>query len=181
MKKEIWKKIKGLNGNYSVSNHGRIMAHAKETVRGGHVMRLKERIMKTPPNNWGYCYVLPTISYKKTKTLRVHRLVAEAFLPNPNNYPYVNHVDGIKTNNHADNLEWCDQKHNLNHAMKLTGGWQKRGQESGKTKLTNKQVLKMCEMFESHTDKELSAVFKVTPSNVNCIRRGITWSWLTAR
>jgi hypothetical protein len=181
MNSEIWKDIDGFKGNYSISNHGRVRSNARKIFRRGVYQNVKEKMMKTPPNNWGYCYVLPTISYGKTKTLRVHRLVAQHFIPNPNNYPYVNHIDGDKTNNKASNLEWCDQKHNINHAMIMTGGWQKRGEDSGKTKLTNKQVTNMCGMFDTHTIKELAEKFNVEVENIKNIKNGTTWSWLTGR
>lgn len=69
--------------------------------------------MKFGKNKDGY---LRVVLYKegKGKTIKVHRLVAQAFIPNPNNYPCVNHKDECKTNNCVDNLEWCDQKYNVN-------------------------------------------------------------------
>ena len=64
-------------------------------------------------NNRGYFVVKI-----RNKALRVHRLIAEAFVPNPNYLPYVNHIDGNKENNCADNLEWCTQRHNVHHALR---------------------------------------------------------------
>lgn len=106
MKKEYWKPVLGYEGLYEVSNWGRV-----KSMNYNHTG--KERIMKLVPNKAGYLYV---VLYKngKVKTFRVHRLVAEAFLPNPDNLPEVNHKDENKLNNNVNNLEWCSAKYNSN-------------------------------------------------------------------
>lgn len=85
----------------------------------------KERILKQKPLTWGYLYVW--LSKKgKVKARRVHRIVAEAFVNNPNKYTIVNHKDEDKTNNHAENLEWCDMKYNLMYGTRLARTAKKR-------------------------------------------------------
>lgn len=100
---EIWCPIKGYEGLYEVSNQGRV-----KSVGYG-----KERIMKPGRNNRGY---LQFCLYKngEQKMYLVHRLVAQAFIPNHRNLPEVNHKDEDKTNNSVSNIEWCDRKYNLN-------------------------------------------------------------------
>lgn len=74
-----------------------------------------EKILKSKPKKNGYPLV--TLRYNnKIEYKTIHRLVAETFIPNPNNYPVVNHIDGDKTNNNINNLEWCTQKQNMTHA-----------------------------------------------------------------
>lgn len=102
--KEVWKDIKGYEGEYKVSNYGRVKS----------LKNHKEKILKQWKNNKGYLNIA-LYKNKKSKMYRVHRLVALAFIPNPENLPEVNHKDEIKENNHVDNLEWCDRKYNMNY------------------------------------------------------------------
>lgn len=104
---EIWKDIEGYEGLYQISNFGRV----KSFPRLG--ARLKEHILKVTNNN-GYM----RLSLAKNKTRKyfyIHVLVAKAFIPNPNKYPEVNHIDENKSNNHVDNLEWCNKSYNANY------------------------------------------------------------------
>lgn len=104
---EIWKDISGYEGKYQISNLGRVK-------RLGNNKTKKEKIKIPAKNKDGY---LRVNLYKegKYKTFTVHRLVAEAFIQNPNNYPCVNHKDENPSNNNVDNLEWCDYKYNSNY------------------------------------------------------------------
>lgn len=120
MKKEIWKDILGYEGLYQVSNFGRVKSLERliKYTENKIVLR-KCRIIKTNTNKCGYVYVvLHKDGIKKMKT--IHRLVAEAFLDNPDNLPQVNHKDENKLNNSVENLEWCDAKYNVNYGTALT-------------------------------------------------------------
>lgn len=109
---EIWKDIKGYEGKYQVSNTGKV--RSLNYRRWGVVRELKPRIEKTDD---GY---LSVMLHKNSigKVFKIHRLVAQAFIPNPNNYPEVNHIDENKQNNNVLNLEWCDHKYNNNYGTK---------------------------------------------------------------
>lgn len=103
---EIWKDCKGYEGLYQVSNLGR-------------VWNIKlQRYLKGSYDKDGYIQVYLTAKNGKCKIERVHRLVALAFLDNPNNYPQVNHKDENKSNNCVDNLEWCDATYSKDKAIK---------------------------------------------------------------
>ena len=104
---EEWRDIEGFNG-YQVSNEGRI-----RSLKWG-----KERIRKVTINKYGYLEVSLCKDEKPT-TKRIHRLVAEAFIPNPQNLPEVNHKDEDKTNNNVENLEWCTEEYNHNYGTRL--------------------------------------------------------------
>jgi len=116
MEKEIWKPIEKLNGLYEVSNLGRVRSVERTVIhKDGKIARYKERILKQCASKKGYMRVYPTVNGKKYN-FQVHRLVAEAFVPNPENKQQVNHKDGNKKNNRADNLEWVTNDENELHA-----------------------------------------------------------------
>lgn len=101
---EVWKSI---DDRYSVSNFGNVKSNYAN----------KERILKPHKNHDGYLMV-DLRSPGKRRGISVHRLVAQAFIPNPNNLPQVNHRDEDKTNNHVDNLEWCTNEYNSNYGTR---------------------------------------------------------------
>lgn len=115
---EQWKDIKGYEGLYEVSNLGNVRS-LDRTVKRGQGYTIKEGRVLTPfyEEKKGY-YQVVLAKDGKAKTYRVHRLVAVAFLENPNNYTDVNHKDEVKTNNNVDNLEWCTRKYNNNYGTK---------------------------------------------------------------
>jgi hypothetical protein len=110
------KDIKGFEGLYAVTEDGRIWAYPKITA-GKHANRNIHGMWMKGINHSGYVYVC---LYKNGKCTRkfIHRLVLEAFMPNPENKPFCNHKDCNTTNNHIDNLEWCTNKENIIHAYK---------------------------------------------------------------
>lgn len=101
-KEEIWKDVVGYEGLYKVSNKGRLYS-----------IKRKRKMNPTTSKN-GYKRV-KLYTNGKFKTVFVHRIVATAFLDNPENYPVVNHLDENKLNNNVENLQWCTQKQNVNH------------------------------------------------------------------
>ena len=99
-----WKPLDGCNNNYEVSKDGQVRLAANHQVKVQHV------------DKWGYLY-LSLRENKKDKYRFIHRLVALCFIPNPENKPEVNHIDGNKLNNHVSNLEWATSQENENHAL----------------------------------------------------------------
>lgn len=113
---EIWKDVTGYEGYYQVSNLGKVRSVDREFVNsiGRHCMLKGMPI--TPRIEKGY-YRLGLKKHQEMKMFNVHRLVALAFIPNPNNYNTVNHINGNKTDNRVENLEWCSIKQNIAHAF----------------------------------------------------------------
>lgn len=115
---EIWKPVVGWEDSYMVSNFGRVKSLDRwiKTGRGG--LQFREGvILKGKLDKDGYPH-LGLYKNGKCKFFTIHRLVAQAFLPNPNNLPQVNHKDENKTNNCVDNLEWCNAKYNINYGTR---------------------------------------------------------------
>ena len=111
---EVWKDIEGYEGLYQISNLGRVKSlerNKKHSYNG--IAHLKEKILK-PLNINNYQRVILR-KENNPKNKFIHRLVAEAFISNPNNYPYINHKDENPKNNIVSNLEWCTHKYNMNY------------------------------------------------------------------
>lgn len=115
---EIWKDVKDYEELYQISNFGNLR---RKGLYRYNFKRGKEYIkdikMLKPLNDRGYLKVQLSRNNKR-KTKYIHQLVAEAFIPNPNKYKEINHKDSVPTNNHVDNLEWCDRKYNLDYMIK---------------------------------------------------------------
>lgn len=112
MQKEIWKDVIGYEGRYQVSNFGTVRSLDRISYSG---RKLKGKIIYHGTHPEGYKTV-NLCSNGICKTIRVHRLVAQAFIPNPNNLPQVNHINEVKSDNRVENLEWITNRGNVNHS-----------------------------------------------------------------
>lgn len=139
MNAEIWLPIKGYEGLYEISNRGRVKALSRRVDSGKCHREWKEHLSAYGTDAKGYFRVALSKN-GKSETRKVHRLVAEAFLPNPKNLPQVNHKDGNKQNNAVENLEWCDGSENLHHAY-LIGLKKVNGEHNPSAKLSCEDVL----------------------------------------
>ena len=112
---EIWKDVVGYEGFYKVSNKGNIRSVERKDTLG---RKWGGVTLRPSHNNTGGYLSVDLCKNGTRKKKRVHRLVAEVFIPNPNNYSEINHKDENKTNNHVENLEWCTSKYNINHGTR---------------------------------------------------------------
>lgn len=142
----------------------------------GEVYNKRSKYRKCPTSNRhgkGYLYV---DLYERNKYTRqyIHRLVAEAFIPNPENKPYVNHIDGDPHNNSAENLEWCTPLENVEHAVKILRTMQQykiaNDRRKRKIKMLNKDTRKEIETFESIRDAERAT--NIPSSNIIACLKG---------
>lgn len=153
------------DSNYYVTECGRVTA-TKATA-----------YLKSQFGRGGYLHVLLYLNLKPT-LFSIHRLVAEVFLENPNNYPCVNHKDGDKLNNRVENLEWCTRSQNTQHAIDTGLLKVSRGERQHKSKLTEEQVLEIRrERRETKISQtELAKKYNVLQSTISDIIRRVSWT-----
>ena len=176
--KEIWKPITGYEGKYEVSNQGKVKSLSRTTYCGRNnrtVRNVGERIISTKNISQGY---KKTDLFKGNirKQFFVHRLVAHVFVPNPSKKPNVNHLDGNKLNNRAENLEWVTQKENVHHAM--ANGFKKsiRGDASPTSKLTWKEVRDIRKLSEEGVSSVvLAKMYGVHYNTINDVVKLKSW------
>ena len=130
---EEWRDIKGYEGKYQISNMGNVKS--LNYHRGKSERILKPRYPSPPQNEYGYVVLSKN---NKVQHFYIHRLVAEYFLDNPQNKPYVNHKDGNKHNNNVENLEWVTPLENNLHAYHILGKHPMRGFKFDKNKNSKK-------------------------------------------
>jgi len=155
---EYWKDIEEFP-NYRVSNFGNVWSKKNNIV------------LKPYKTNRGYLTVGFWLNGKK-KRLSIHRLVAQAFLPNPDNLPEVNHINGCKTDNSLKNLEWASGRNNVLHAYQT---------KLRKTKLSKTQVAEIKNLIEKGlTQRKTASKYNVSHSTIGEINRGEIWGQVTA-
>ena len=128
-------------------------------------------------DNVGYYQCSFRVNGKK-HYVRVHRLIAKAYIPNPNNYTMINHIDGNKLNNNMNNLEWVTNQENRNHAIKNNLTKNLCGEEAPWSKLTKKDVIFIRSEYdkkETFNAKKLSKKFKVSTSQILLVAKRKSW------
>lgn len=172
MLSESAKDIAGYEGKYAITTDGRVYSHSRVDVRG---KLRKGRWLKPRKHSGGYLQV-SVCDEGIVKQLYVHRLVAAAFIDNPNSHPQVNHINGIKADNSVSNLEWVTPSQNLLHAHETglkvpTKGWSGGLRHA---KLTAEQVAEIREC-KSMSQAEMARKYGVDPSQISNIINNKRW------
>ena len=160
------KDIIGYEGQYAVTEDGKVWSYKTK------------RFLVTSVHRNGYIKV-SLWKNNKQKTYFMHRLVAEAFIPNPDNLPQVNHKDENKTNNCVSNLEWCTHKYNNNYGSKRDAT---KGVNNPKAKLNEDDIVEIRKLYKPHSKsngaKALAEKFGVSYHHIYHIVRNDRWGWL---
>lgn len=173
--REVWLPVVGYGDCYSVSNEGRVMrTKPRNIIRRAVSSRAKTftpSVNKQQIDRQGYA-VLRIGPTGAQKSVLVHRLVATAFLPNPNQHQFVNHIDGVKTNNNVKNLEWVTKSQNAKHAVRMG-----LVRVPGTAKLTKSAVLAIRK--DTRINRLIAGDYGIHHSNVSCIKARKTWKNLS--
>lgn len=189
MTEETFLPISGWEGLYEVSNLGRVRSLPRVVRRhDGTIQSFKGGIMTPIKMTVGYvCARLSDTVNGRRERASIHRLVATAFHPNPNNLPQVNHLNAIRDDNRAVNLEWTDARGNILHAWKIGNMSQAklytaRGEESVKAKLTEQQVYEIKDRLAAgETTRSIAKRYSIGKTSVSRILHGKSWAHLPKR
>lgn len=172
---EIWKDVPGFEGYYQVSSMGRVKSVDRVKCDG---VRMKGRIRKTHLDACGY----ELVQLRKDGAMKhfsVHRLVALAFIPNPEGLPQVNHIDEVRNHNTVDNLEWCDHVYNNNYGSKAFAS---RGERNSQCKYSEQTIREVRNSFiprdPNYGITPLAKKYGMSQAHLCSILKGRIWGWI---
>ncbi len=178
MSKEIWKDVKGYEGYYSVSNRGIVKSLDRVIDHHGNGLFTRKRkgIILSQYEHKGYFYLTLSLNGVRKKQL-VHRVVASTFIQNPENKRTVNHIDGDKSNNNVDNLEWATSAENNQHAYD-TGLFTTFGENQPTSILKYDEVVKIRELHKTgkYLHRELAEMFGMSRRHIGNIVNNKRWA-----
>ena len=173
MMREEWRPVVGYKGWYDVSNLGRVR-RIKQVVG-----TFSGRIIKGSVSSFGYVKVRLSNDVK-FHDYCMHRIVSEAFIGKCSDGKQVNHIDGNKANNLADNLEYVTPSENLIHSYRIGSHVPLRGETHGRSKLTEENVREIRRLLVKESQHVIARLFNVSQSTISDISTGNNWGWLDA-
>lgn len=177
MENEIWKDVIGYEGRYQVSSLGRVKSLARiKYAKNNGIQQVPEKILIGHTERYR---ALSLCNGRSPRPKLVHRLVAQAFIPNPENKPSINHINGIKTDNRVENLEWCTQKENCVHAFKTGLSKPLKGENAPGAKLKTSDVIEIKRLAAlGIDDTTIGKQFNVARTAISRIRNRKRWAHL---
>ncbi len=161
------KDIPNYESLYFATIDGKIFSYPKKTRKG---------IREIVPHKGSNYNLIDLCKDGKIKKYLIHRLIAETFIPNPDNKPQVNHIDGNKRNNRVDNLEWCTASENQKHSISI-GLRTCKGEKNSQSKINAEVALSIFK--DKRQYKEISKQYNVSIPTVSDIKRGYSWTHIT--
>lgn len=160
---EIWKDIKGYEGLYKISSFGKVKGLKRNKLLNIRNDRLGYNRVKLSKNG-------------KSRLVPLHRALALTFIDNPKNKPNINHIDGNKSNNDLNNLEWCTQKENVRHSWDNGLSKARKGESNNKSKLKVKDIKEIRKLHKQKmTQTDIAKMFNVSIANISEIVNYKTW------
>lgn len=178
---ENFKEIKDFETRYLIGDNGTVISLPKEHPSGFNgrgITRREKRVLTSTPDKNGYSTVCISKD-KKVYSKKIHRLIAEMFIPNPENKPEVNHIDGNKANNNISNLEWCTKSENTKHAYAAGLRVSKiQSQSYAAGMLTAKPIIAYCyktnkELWRAESIKSAARLYNLDERTVHRVLYGI--------